>query len=160
MLGVVRLEGEPGSPEFVRSYSLAHAARIQPRGGTVSTLIAEFKASAEYQGLRPSIQRADAAYLKLVEQEFGDLPIAALSDPAVRGEFKSWRDTMMSTPRKADYVGACALGRKEPRPHFGGPRDGRGRLYEADRKDKGWGEGRFCCTCTAIAHRTPHLPTK
>jgi hypothetical protein len=95
---VVRLEGEPASPEFVRSYSAAHAARIQARGGTEFTLIAEFKTSAEYQGLRPSIQRAYAAYLKLVEQEFGDLPIEALSDPAVRGEFKSWRDTMMSTP--------------------------------------------------------------
>jgi hypothetical protein len=31
-------------------------------------------------------------------------PSRPLSDPAVRGEFKSWRDTMMSTPRKADYA--------------------------------------------------------
>jgi hypothetical protein len=37
--GGPRLEGEPGSPEFVRSYSAAHAARIQPRSGTVFTLI-------------------------------------------------------------------------------------------------------------------------
>jgi hypothetical protein len=66
----------------VRSYSAAHAARIQPRGGTVFTLIAEFKTSAEYQGLRASTERAYAAYLKLVEQEFGDLPIEALSGPS------------------------------------------------------------------------------
>src|SRR5580700_11025999 len=70
--GGPRLEGEPGSPEFVHSYSAAHAARIQPRGGTVFTLIAEFKSSSEYQGLRPSTQRAYAAYLKMVEHEFGD----------------------------------------------------------------------------------------
>jgi integrase len=142
--GGPRLEGEPGSPEFVRSYSAAHAARIRPRGGVVFTLIAEFKSSAEHQGLRPSTQRAYAAYLKLVEQEFGDMPIEALSDPAVRGEFKAWRDTMMSTPRKADYAWttlARVLSVAKDRGRIPvNPCERGGRLYEADRKDKVWGE--------------------
>ncbi len=141
--GGPRLEGEPGSPEFVRSYSAAHAARIQPQGGTVFTLIAEFKASAEYQSLRSSTRRAYAAYLKLVEQAFGDLPIEALSDPAVRGEFKSWRDTMMSTPRKADYAWstlARVLSVAKDRGRIPtNPCERGGRLYEADRRDKGVG---------------------
>ena len=142
--GGPRLEGEPGSPEFVRSYSAAHAARIQPRSGTVFSLIAEFKSSAEYQGLRPSTQRAYSAYLKLVEHEFGDMPIEALSDPAVRGEFKSWRDTMMSTPRKADYAWttlARVLSVAKDRGRIPvNPCERGGRLYEVDRKDKVWGE--------------------
>ncbi len=142
--GGPRLEGEPGSPEFVRSYSAAHATRIQPRGGTVFTLISEFKSSAEYQGLRPSTRRAYAAYLKSVEQEFGDMPIEALSDPAVRGEFKSWRDTMMSTPRKADYAWttlARVLSVAKDRGRIPvNPCERGGRLYEVDRKDKVWGE--------------------
>ena len=108
------------------------------------TLISEFKSSAEYQGLRPSTRRAYAAYLKSVEQEFGDMPIEALSDPAVRGEFKSWRDTMMSTPRKADYAWttlARVLSVAKDRGRIPvNPCERGGRLYEVDRKDKVWGE--------------------
>jgi len=40
----------------------------------------------------------------MIEAEFGDMPIEALSDPEVRGEFKRWRDGMADTPRKADYA--------------------------------------------------------
>jgi integrase len=142
--GGPRLNGEPGSPEFVRSYSAAHAARNQPPRGTLFTLIAEFKASAEYQGLRSSTRRAYAAYLKLVEQTFGDMLIEALSDPAVRGEFKSWRDTMMSTPRKADYAWttlARVLSVAKDRGRIPvNPCERGGRLYETDRRDKVWGE--------------------
>jgi hypothetical protein len=142
--GGPRLKGEPGSPEFVRSYSAAHASRIQPPGGTVFSLIAEFKASAEYQSLRSSTRRAYAGYLKLVEHSFGDMPIEALSDPAVRGEFKSWRDTMMSTPRKADYAWttlARVLSVAKDRGRIPvNPCERGGRLYEANRKDKVWGE--------------------
>jgi hypothetical protein len=51
-------------------------------------------------------------YIKLIEDEFGDLPIAALADRRIRGEFKSWRDKYSNTPRKADLawtVLACIL---------------------------------------------------
>jgi hypothetical protein len=40
----------------------------------------------------------------LIENEFGDLPLAALDDRRVRGEFKAWRDKFASTPRKTDYA--------------------------------------------------------
>ena len=43
-------------------------------------------------------------YIKLIEDEFGDLPLAALSDRRIRGEFKTWRDAFAATPRKADYA--------------------------------------------------------
>lgn len=36
--------------------------------------------------------------------KFGDLPVAALADRRVRGEFKAWRDSFAETPRKADYA--------------------------------------------------------
>ena len=86
------LTGKPGSPEFVQSYAEAHAARKKPADGRVSTLIAEFKASSEYLGLSDATKRAYASYVKMIESEFGDMPIDALSDPRVRGEFKEWRD--------------------------------------------------------------------
>ena len=46
--GGPRLVGAPGSPEFVRSFHEAHAARKQPTQGSLFCLIAEFRTSAEY----------------------------------------------------------------------------------------------------------------
>ena len=69
----------------------------------------KLKASSEYSSLSDATKRADVAYLRMIEAEFGNMPIEALSDPEVRGEFKRWRDDMTNTPRKADY--ACTNAR-------------------------------------------------
>ncbi|WP_245452999.1 hypothetical protein [Bradyrhizobium sp. C9] len=53
--------------------------------------------------LHPS-RRSYLTYLKLIENEFGDLPLAALADRRVRGDFKNWRGSFAETPRKADYA--------------------------------------------------------
>ena len=68
------------------------------------TIIAQYKASPEFTGLAASTRRSYLAYIKLVEDEFGDLPLAALADRRVRGEFKGWRDKFGNTPRKADFA--------------------------------------------------------
>jgi integrase len=106
------------------------------------TLIAEFKGSAEYLKLAPSSVRAYTTYIKLIENEFGDLPLAALDDRRVRGEFKSWRDKFATTPRKADYAWTT-LSRifsfSKDRGLIGtNPCEAGGRLYTANRTDKIW----------------------
>ena len=68
------------------------------------TIIARYKAAPEFTGLAQSTRRAYLAYIKLIEDEFGDLPLAALADRRVRGEFKTWRDKFANTPRKADFA--------------------------------------------------------
>jgi integrase len=92
----------------------------------------------------PSTRRAYLAYIKLIENEFGDLPIAALADRRVRGEFKSWRDRFANTPRKADFawtVLARILSFAKDRGIISvNPCDKGGRLYVADRRDKIWTE--------------------
>jgi integrase len=107
-------------------------------------LIAEFKTSAEYSSLAPSSLRSYASYLKLIEEDFGDMPIEALTDPRVRGEFKAWRDRFAATPRKADYawtVLARILSFSKDRGSIAvNPCERGGRLYRADRTDKFWGE--------------------
>jgi hypothetical protein len=102
--GRQRLIGKPGSPEFLRSYNEAIASRRRPVEGNLFTLISEFRTSSEFSSLSDSTKRAYTAYLRMIEAEFGDMPIEALSDPEVRGEFKRWRDGMADTPRKADYA--------------------------------------------------------
>jgi hypothetical protein len=68
------------------------------------TIIAEYKASPEFARLAQSTRRSYSLYIKLIEDAFGDLPLAALANRRVRGEFKTWRDGFAATPRKADFA--------------------------------------------------------
>jgi hypothetical protein len=87
-----RIQAVPGTAEFICQYHAALASLLKPKPGTLMTLIAEFKASAEFRRLSPPSVRSYLSYIKLIEDEFGDLPLAALSDRRIRGEFKGWRD--------------------------------------------------------------------
>jgi len=139
--GGPQIKAEPNSPEFVKLFTEAHAKRKTIAGDTLLTLIAEFKSSSDFPK-SDSSRRAYNNYLKLIESEFGDMPIAALADPGVRGEFKSWRDGMAATPRKADYawtVLARVLSVAKDRGRIAvNPCERGGRLYESDRADKIW----------------------
>src|SRR5258705_1893141 len=90
--GGPQIKGKPGTPEFVREYNEAHASVRRPRAGTFMTIIARFKAAPEFTGLAESTRRAYLVYIKLIEDEFDDLPLGALADRRVRGEFQSMRD--------------------------------------------------------------------
>jgi integrase len=136
------INAKAGTPEFVREYTNAHASIRRPKHGTLMTIIAEFKASAEFKALASSTIRSYLAYIRIIESEFGDLPLAALSDRRMRGEFKAWRDGFAATPRKADYAWTTlarmlAFGKDrgliETNPCVGG-----GRLYSADRTENIW----------------------
>src|SRR5262249_15151450 len=135
--GGPRIAGEPGSAEFVQAFSEAHASRRRPPQGCLFTLICEFKSSAEYNGLAASTRRAYISYLREIELEFGDMPLGALENPRVRGEFKRWRDGMVATPRKADYAWttlARVLSFAKDRGRIStNPCERGGRLYAADR---------------------------
>lgn len=135
---------KPGTPEFVREYHDAHASLRRPRAGTFMTIIAQYKAAPEFASLAASTRRAYLAYIKLIEDEFGDLPVAALADRRVRGEFKTWRDSFAETPRKADYAWttlARVMSFAKDRGIIAtNPCERGGRLYVADRKDKIWTE--------------------
>jgi integrase len=140
--GGPRINADPGTPNFVRLYHEAHASLRRPRAGTLMSLIAEFKASAEFRTLSAASIRSYTSYIKLIENEFGDLPLAALEDRRIRGEFKIWRDRFANTPRKADYVWST-LSRilsfsKDRGLIASNPCEGGGRLYSADRTDKVW----------------------
>lgn len=158
--GGPRLIGQPGTPEFMQSYNDAIASRRRPAQGKLFTLIAEFRASSEFLSLSDSTKRAYSAYLRMIETEFGDMPIEALSDREVRGEFKRWRDGMSDTPRKADYAWTT-LARVLSVAHDRGriplnPCQRGGRLYEADRSEKIWTEDEIA---RFLAVATPGLAT-
>ncbi|WP_247288147.1 tyrosine-type recombinase/integrase [Bradyrhizobium sp. 134] len=142
--GGPQIKAKSGTPEFIREFNDAHASIRQPRAGTFMSIVAQYKAAPEFTGLAQSTMRAYLAYIKLVEDEFGDLPIAALTDRRVRGEFKSWRDKFANTPRKADYAWTTLARLMSFAKDRGiiatNPCERGGRLYVADRKDKIWSE--------------------
>jgi integrase len=142
--GGPRLEGEPGTPAFIASYNAAVAARRKPNESVFFALISEYRASAEFRGLSEASVRAYSAYLKLIENEFGDMPIEGLSRPECRGDFKAWRDGMADTPRKADYAWttlARVLSFAKDRGRITtNPCERGGRIYESDRADKIWSD--------------------
>lgn len=139
--GGPRINAEPGTEAFTVAYTEAHKSRTRPPKGILFTLIAEFRASSDFPK-NPDTARAYNTYLKLIEDEFGDMPIEALSDPEVRGEFKQWRDKMADTPRKADYAWTTlqrVLSVAKDRGRIPvNPCERGGRLYSADRADKIW----------------------
>ena len=138
------IQAKPGSPEFVQAYNDAHASLRRPAAGTLMTIIADYKASPDFTKLAPSSRRMYLRYIGLIEVAFGDLPLAALADRRVRGEFKAWRDTFAATPRKADYAWttlARLMSFAKDRGTIAiNPCERGGRLYAADRTDKFWGE--------------------
>lgn len=98
------LPGRPGTPEFMAAYNAAIAKLKTPPAGEFRSIISKYKASPEFTGKADKTRTDYAGYIKKIEDAFGDLPVAALDDKAVRLEFKTWRDTMSSTPRTADYA--------------------------------------------------------
>jgi len=138
-----RLEGEPGSPEFIASYNAAHEARPQVHAGTLQALLNGYQASP-YFAEKAARTRADyIKHIRRIEAKFGTFPIAALSDRRARGEFLRWRDVLaQSSRRQADYtiavlalVLAWALDRGDAPAN---PLERPSKTYRADRTDRIW----------------------
>jgi integrase len=144
--GGPRLPDDKGSPEFIAAFTQAHSARKQPKTGTLDQVVIGFRASAEFQKLSDHTKRAYRTYLDLIQAEFGDMPLRALDDPAVKGVFRDWRDGMRDTPRTADYA-AATLRRVLAWGIDGGlfvqNHAVMNRLHSADRSESIWTEADF-----------------
>jgi integrase len=143
--GGPRLRGEPGSPEFIASYHAAVQARQAQPEDKLASLIAAYKASAEFQSLAPRTQADYQKQIKRIEDRFGDFPVAGLTDRRARGIFKEWRDDIaVSSTRQADYawtVLARILSVAKDRGLIEvNPCERGGRIYRATRQGNIWTE--------------------
>lgn len=140
--GGPRLYENPGTPAFAAEWTARVAERKRPAPGTLFTLIAEYKASAKFTGKAEVTRATYLRYLKLIEDKFGTMPIAVLSDIRVRGDFQDWRDGMAKTPRAADLAWTMlarvlSVAKDRGRISINVCERG-GRLYQADRNDAIW----------------------
>jgi integrase len=107
-------------------------------------VIVKFQQTEEFRGLAARTQANYREIIdKQIEPEFGDLPLAALSERACRGVFKDWRDRLaVRSRRQADYawvVLARVLAVSLDRGWIDtNPCEKGGRLYDQSRRDKIW----------------------
>lgn len=143
--GGPRLRGKLGSPEFVASYNEAAARKLTPPTGVLNSILQRFQASTAFTDLAPRTRIDYGKKLRLIERDFGDFPLAALTDKKSRAVFKEWRDRMAaSSRRQADYawvvlarVLSWAL---EDELVDANPCARGGRLYHGTRAEKIWSD--------------------
>lgn len=143
--GGPRLPGEPGSAEFLAALAAAKAEGPKHHKGTLQEVFNAYQASPAFTAKAEATRAGYKRRMPAIEAEFGDMPIKALEDPRVRGEFLDWRDQLAKkSPREADYhlailalMLAWGLDRgKVPANPAARP----GRLYQPDRTDNVWTE--------------------
>ena len=138
-----RLHGEYGSPEFIASYNAAVAQRIPTPEGRLQSLIDGYQKSQKFLALRERTRDDYIHQIGIIEKEFGDFPLKALTARETRGEFKDWRDRLaLKSVRQADYawtVLALILAWAKDRGRITvNPCEKGGRLYHGTRVDFVW----------------------
>lgn len=142
--GGPRLEGEPGSPEFIASYNAAAEERRAPDRNRFRAVITAYKASNDYKTLADSTKRNWGRWLDRIGDYFGGLRIAQFDRPEkIRPVIRRWRSQWADKPRTADY-GMQVLSRLlayavDPMGKIAGnPCEGIKRLYSNDRSEIIW----------------------
>ena len=70
--GGPRLEGEPGSPEFVASFERAAKQKIEPTVGTLLSIMQSYQASGDFTGLAERTRADYIKHIRVIETKFGD----------------------------------------------------------------------------------------
>ena len=140
----VRLEGEPGSPEFIASYAQAERKLTERHPDLCAGLIRAFLASPEFEkNLQLSTQKEYRRILAAIEVKFGRAPVAAMADPRFAGDALRWRDEIAaSKPREADnrmvVFGRLLSWAKHRHRILANVLEGYERIHRTDRSEKIW----------------------
>lgn len=139
------LIGKPGSPEFIESYRAAHAARSRANTGHLSSVLDAYQDSEAFRSLAPRTALDYRRYIEAIEREFGDFPLAGLSERDARREFLRWRDNVAKRSKRAADYGWSVLARVLSWALDRGlvdanPCERGGRVYKASRADNIWSD--------------------
>ena len=98
-----RLPDDPRSPEFWAEYARLSGQRTETptrRAGTFDALIADYKASPEFQKKAPSTKDLNEGHLTIISERWGSLLVKGVRPRHVL----ELRDSFAKTPRKADQI--------------------------------------------------------
>jgi integrase len=139
-----RLEGEPGSLEFIASLAEAERTLSKCDADLCAGLVRAFLTSPEFEkNLQSSTQQEYRRILTAVEAKFGRAPIAAMADPRFVGDALEWRDEIAaSRPREADnrmiVFGRLLSWAKKRHLLSANVLEGYERIHRSDRSEKIW----------------------
>lgn len=102
--GGPRIHAKPGTHAYLVEYTRLTRDREMDRKGLLPELIYDYRQSAAYTSLAEDTKRSYEAAFDLIEAEYCDLPVEAISQRGMRKEFIAWRDRFADTPRKADML--------------------------------------------------------
>lgn len=162
--GGPRLDGEPGTPEFVASYNKALAGRADTDGKTLAQLIRDYCKGAYFRTKLADRTRADyTKKLTLIEDKFGDMPLAACQRPETRGVFRRWRDELaVASERQADYTWSVMSAVFAHGIEYGdvtvNPCARGGRIYDGSRSEVIWTSPQIGAFLTQRQYAHMHLP--
>ena len=145
--GGPKIEAEPGTHDFLDEWKrlTKDRAKVTRHDGTFQQIINAYQATPAFADLADETRKGYVRRIKHIETKWGSMPIEALADPRVRGDFLDWRDEIgQQSPREADYTFAilariCSWAHDRRRIPDN-PCTRPGRLYKADRRDKLWTE--------------------
>ena len=121
------------------------AVKVKQPTGTLQSILNNYQRSPRFTDLAPRTRKDYAKLIRLIETEFGDFPLDALSDRRTRGTFLEWRDKLaFKSRRQADYTFctfAAILAWATVRGLIASnPCERPGKLYRANRADSVWME--------------------
>jgi integrase len=137
--GAPRLQGEPGSREFISSLAEALQDRAKPDATRVRGLITAYKGSdAWLVDISAGTRKVWAPWLDRISDEFGSLRVSTFRRPDFADDIEAWRDRFKATPRAADMgmqvlSRLLSFGKVNPNPCAV-----IGKLYRNDRSDIIW----------------------
>lgn len=143
--GGPRLKGQPGDDEFIASYNAAIAKKVQPKAGTLQSILNGFQETTIWDDLAPRTKSDYIKQIKVIEEKFSDFPLSALGDSRTRSIFMEWRDQRAKQSRRqADYawqvlarILSWAKGQGLIRVN---PCEKGGRVYRGNRAENVWTE--------------------
>jgi integrase len=142
----LRLQGQPNSPEFLVSFAEAERSLAQRNRGTLAGLIRAFDASTELARKAESTRKEYRRMFRVIEDAFGDAPLAAVEDPRFTGDLLDWHDKIAArTPREADNRLAVlslvlAWAKRRQKIKTNPLADGFDRAHRSDRSEIVWEE--------------------
>src|SRR5579862_192551 len=80
----MRLEGEPGSSEFLTSFAAAEESLRKRNVGTLSGLIRDFEQTKQWRRLADSTKKEYKRVFKFWDAQYGTCPCGALEEKAFR----------------------------------------------------------------------------
>lgn len=138
-----RLEGEYGSPDFIKSLAAAQTKPADRSAGTLSGIIRDFEKTAKWRKLAESTQGEYRRVFKFWDGKFGTVPNKGLEAKSFRQMVLAWHDEFSAEkPREADnrvtILARVLSWAAKDGPLNANVLDGFDRAYASDRSEKIW----------------------